>query len=232
MNILQALRYPFSDRAWPRKLGVIALLSPVPIAGQMLALGYALITLGRLQSRDNDGMLPEARPGWDLCWLGLQATLLTVICGVVVAFLGAPLLFAESRDFDPLTPAMVQALRGPSMLLVAVVSAVVSAVVVARFALTGRFGGALNPIEAWTLLRAEPAIWITAALVGYVAIEGPYALAWVLPLSGPWDAGATVLACSVFWTFGQMFNAYVISDALDWSLRSAATRAAEVRYRW
>lgn len=226
------MRYPFDDRAWPRKLGLVTLVSPVPVFGQLFALGYAITTLRRLTGRDSDGKLPEAKLGWELCWLGMQAMLLTLICGLAVAFLGAPLFFGQGTDLDPLTPAMVQALQGPSMLLVAVASTVVTAAVLARFAQTGRFGAALDPVRTWKMLRAEPAIWITAAVIGYVVTEGPYALAWVLPLKGGWDTAATVLACTVFWTYGQMINAHLIAEAVAWSRRSAAARAAEVRYRW
>ena len=82
------------------------------------------------------------------------------------------------------------------------------------------------------MLRAEPAIWIAAATIGYIVTEGPYALAWVLPLNGGWETAATVLACTVLWTYGQMINAHLIAEAANWSTRSAAARAAEVRYRW
>src|SRR5215213_6404182 len=134
MNLLQALRYPFGDRAWPRKLGLVAIVSPVPVFGQFFALGYAVTTLRQLQSRDHDGSLPEARLGWDLCWLGMQATILTLICGLAVGFLGAPLFFGQEADLDPLMPAMVQALQGPSMLLVTILSTVLTAPVLARLA--------------------------------------------------------------------------------------------------
>lgn len=233
MNLLKAISYPFADRAWHRKLGLIALVSPLPVVGQFFALGYAVTTLQRLQSRDHDGSLPEAKLGWDLCWLGLQAMLLTLICGLAVAFLGAPLFIGqETSELDPLTPAMIQALQGPSMLLVTAVSTALAAVVIARFAQTGRFLGALDPIEGWKLLRAEPALWIAAATFGYVVTEGPYALTWVLPLNGSWDTAAIIIASTVLWTYGQMINAHLLAEATAWSHRSAAARAAEIRYRW
>jgi hypothetical protein len=232
MNLLQAIRYPFGDRAWPRKLGLVAIVSPVPVFGQLFALGYAVKTLRRLQTPEHDGSLPEARLGWDLCWLGMQAMVLTLLCGLIVGFLGAPLYIGQDPKLDPLLPAMVQALQGPSMLLITIVSTVLSAAVLARFARIGTFSSALDPIELWKMLRAEPAIWVTAAIIGYIVTEGPYALAWVLPLNGGWDTAATVLACTVFWTYGQMINAHLIAEAAAWSTYSAAARAAEVRYRW
>ena len=232
MNLLQAMRYPFLDRAWPRKLGLVAIVSPAPVFGQLVALGYAVTTLRRLQSRDNDGSLPEAKLGWEICWLGMQVMLLTLICGLAVAFLGAPLFMSqEATELDALTPAMIQTLQGPSMLLVTAVSTALTAVVIARFAQTGKFLGALDPIEGWKLLRAEPAIWIAAATIGYVVTEGPYALAWVLPLKGGWDTTATVLASTVFWFYGQMINAHLIADAHEWSSKSAASSPATQPYR-
>jgi hypothetical protein len=155
-----------------------------------------------------------------------------LICGIAVALVGAPLFINEEVGAGSLAPALVQTFQGPSSLLVTCISTVVSAVVLARFALTRRFGSGFEPAAFWKLLRAEPAIWISYAIVGYLVTEGPYALVWVLPLHGGWDVGATILACSVLWTYGLMINAHLIGEAFTWSQRTAALRAAQIRYRW
>jgi len=232
MNVCRAATYLFADRAWARKVGLIALVSPVPVFGQLYGLGYANLTLRSLVTDEDDGTLPKAKLGWELCWLGIQVMLITLLCGLVVAFIGAPLSMGQETDIDSFAPALVYALQGPSSLLVSAVSAVLTAVVLARFALTRRLGGGFDPAGIWRLLRAEPAIWISYAMVGYVAIEGPYALVWVLPLHDGWDTGATLAACTVFWVYGQMINAHLIGQAYAWSRKTAALRAAEVRYRW
>jgi hypothetical protein len=232
MNLRRAATYLFADRSWPRKVGLIALVSPVPVFGQMYALGYANLTLRRMLKGNGDSVLPEAKLGWELCLRGIKVMLATLLCAVIITLLGAPLFLDSESTATTVAPALVQSLQGPSSLLVTCVSSVVTAIVLARFALTGSFGSGFNPIELWSLLRAEPAIWICYAVVGYLFIEGPYALVWVLPLRGGWDIAGTVIACSVLWTYGLMINTHLIGQAFHWSRRTAALRAAQVRYRW
>jgi hypothetical protein len=207
-------------------------VTPVPVFGQLYGLGYANLTLRSLVEDDGDGKLPEAKLGWEPCWLGIQVMLITLLCGLVVALIGAPLFMGQDTDADTFAPALVYALQGPSSLLISAISAVLTAIVTARFALTRRFGSGFDPVNAWRLLRAEPAIWISCAVIGYIAIEGPYALAWALPLHGGWDTAATIFACTVLWIYGQMINVHLISQAYAWSSKTAARSAAEVRYRW
>lgn len=232
MNLRRAATYLFADRSWPRKIGLIALVSPVPIFGQLYALGYANLTLRRMLKGNGDGDLPEAKLGWELCLRGIKVMLATLLCGLVVALLCAPLFLNSESTASTVAPALIQALQGPSSLLVTSVSSVVTAIVLARFALTSNFGSGFNPMELWSLLRAEPAIWISYAVVGYLITEGPYAIVWVLPLHGGWDIAGTLIASSVLWTYGLMINTHLIGQAFHWSRRTAALRAAQVRYRW
>jgi hypothetical protein len=233
MDLIQASTYMFRDRAWPRKYGLIAIFSLVPMLGHLYGYGYANQTLRKLVDGDEDGQtLPDARLSWDLCWLGIQVILISMICAVAVAFVGAPLFIGQESSLDAMAPALVHALQGPSALLVTAVSAVVTAVAMVRFAVTRRFGGAFDLVTSWKLLRAEPAMWIAAGVIGYLAVEGPYALVWALPLKGAWEFWATILASTVMWSYGQMINAYLIGDAYAWSKKTAALRSAEVRYHW
>jgi hypothetical protein len=231
MDLRRAATYVLADHTWPRKVGLIALVSPVPVLGQLYALGYANLTLRRILKSD-DSRLPDAKLGWELFWLGLQVALVTLICGIVVGFLGAPLFIGQDSTTEALAPALIQAVQGPSALLITTLSTVITAVVLARFAQTHRISGGFEPVELWKLLRAEPAIWISYAVVGYLLTEGPYAVAWMLPLHGGWDIFGTLVACTVLWTYGLMVNIHLIAQAYTWSHRTAALRAAHVRYRW
>lgn len=232
MDLRRASTYLFADRQWPRKIGVIALVSPLPFLGQAYALGYANLTLRGMLKGNGDSELAEVKLGWDLCLRGIKVMLTTLLCGVVVALLSAPLFVGAEPTPSTVAPALVQAFQGPSSLLVSCVSAVVTAIVLARFALTGSVVSGIDPLELWSLLRAEPAIWICYAVIGYAIAEGPYAIVWVLPLDGGWDIAGTVVACSVVWTYGLMINTHLIGQAYHWSKRTAALRSAQVRYRW
>src|SRR4026207_1132773 len=115
MDLMRASTYMFRDRAWPRKFGMIALFSPVPMLGQLYGFGYANLTLRSLvDDKNDDGTLPEARLSWDLLWLGIQIVLISLICAVVVAFVGAPLFIGQESNVDAMAPALMHALGGPS----------------------------------------------------------------------------------------------------------------------
>lgn len=232
MDLRRATTYLFVDRSWPRKIGLIALVSPVPIFGQMYALGYANLTLRRMVKGHGDRELPEAKLGWELWVRGITIMLLTLLCALISAWLCAPLFFNVEPGDVSWSPALIQTFAGPSSLVLTAVSSVLTGVVLARYALTNRFFAGCNPLEIWSLLRAEPAIWLTYALAGYVAIEGPYAVVWLLPLEGEWDIVGTIVACSVLWTYGLMINAHLLGQAFYWSTKTARMRAAQVRYRW
>lgn len=233
MNLRRAFTYMFADSAWWRKFGLITLVSPVPVFGQICTMGYSSLTLRRMVKGLGDAELPEAKLGWELCWLGLRVMLIALISGIVVGLLGAPLFIGErDTSVETIAPAIVQALQGPSSLLVTVASTVLTAVVMARFALTGSFRAGFGLGKLWALLRAEPAIWIAYAAVGFVLTEGPYGLVWILPFHGGWDIAATIVASTIIWTYGTMINVHLIGQAFVWSNRTASLRAAQVGYRW
>ena len=231
MNLHRALTYIFADRAWPRKFGLIALVAPVSVFGQMFALGYSNLMLRRMVKGLGDNELPIVKFGWELFWRGVRVMLMTLLCGIIIGLLGAPLFLGQDFTEQAMTPAIIQALQGPSAFLVTIVSTVVTAVVLARFALTGSVVSGFGFAKLWSLLRAEPTIWITYSLVGVVLTEGPYGLVWVLPLRAGWDIAATIAASTVIWSYGQMINAHLIGQAFIWSNRSAALRAAQVGYQ-
>lgn len=232
MNLFRASTYMFRARGWYRTFGVIALFSMVPVLGQLYSFGYANATLRRMVRGKGDTELPEARLGYELLWRGVRVAMLSLLVGVVVGILCAPLYAGQTSDVSVMAPALIQAIQGPTALLVTVISSAISAIVLARLALTDRIGDALNPVSAWHLLRAEPSIWISFAAIGFLITEGPIALVWVLPLHAGWDVAGTVIASTVLWTYGLMINAHLTGQAFDWAQRTARIRAAQVRYRY
>lgn len=164
--------------------------------------------------------------------MGINSALLSLISSFAVAFLCAPLFVYDRAPTSSMAPALVQALTGPSELLVTAIAAVVGAVALTRYALTNSLLAALNPLEIWAHLRAEPAIWICAATIGFLASNLPAAIVWVLPLHGEWDILATIVAASYLWMFGLMIDVHLLAQAHDWSRRAVAKRAARMGYRF
>jgi hypothetical protein len=231
MDLLAAFRYPFGEPGWARRLAPIALVAALPLLGPMFALGYANLVLGRLIAGAVPA-LPPAKLERDLMMRGLWVMLISLICGVAVTFLAAPLLTAEQPEDATFAPALVQAFYGPSSLLFTSISVVVTAAALARYAATSKIGEALRPGGIWRLLRAEPALWISSAVVGFAVCEGPRALVWVLPLSGEREGAAALLASSLVWVYGLLIEVHLIAQAYRGSVRRVAARAAAVGYRW
>ena len=238
MNIARAAAYalPFRNPTRLRGFAKVWLLAPVPLLGQLWAMGYANLALRRLLKGHGDDALPAVTVDRHLAFRGVAVMALALIVNVVVALLCAPLFFLEAPPEPDATaasipaPALVQALAGPSELLVTVIAAVVTAVVLTRYALTNSLTAALNPLAAWTHLRAEPAIWIAAATVGFLLVNGVQALVWLLPLPGGW-ADAAFVASTYAWALGQMMAVHLSAQAFAWSHRTSAKRAASVGYR-
>lgn len=232
MNLVRVETSVSFDKVWLRKLALIAFVSPVPLFGQLWALGYANLCLSRMVRGNRDTGMPEVKLGWELCWRGIRVMLVMMMCALAVALVCSPFFAGRQESTSAVAPAMVQALQGPSTLLAAIVLAVITGVALVRFALTDSIAGAVHPGKLWTLPRAEPSIWISYAAAGFVATEGPYGLAWVLPLHGGWDVAATIVSSTVLWVFGLMFNTYLLGRAFGWARRTAALRSAHVGYRW
>jgi hypothetical protein len=233
MDVLRAATYTVRNPLKARGFAKIWLLTPIPIFGMMWGTGYAVLTLRRMLKGNGDRDLPDANADWRLFLPGIYATMLSLICSVVAALLCGPLFFSsDPSNVSPMAPALIQAVAGPTDLLVTAIAAVFGAIVLTRYALTDSFLAALNPLEAWSHLRAEPSIWIFAAVVGFLACNVPAAVVWVLPLRGDWDVLATIFASSYLWMFGMMINVHLLGQAYDWSRRTAAKRAARMGYRW
>jgi hypothetical protein len=82
-------------------------------------------------------------------------------------------------------------------------------------------------------LRAEPAIWIAATVVGFAIAEAPAALAWLLPLSSSWQVLALLLATALFRPIGLLSHGHLIGQAHRWSAQTLARRRPMiVRVRW
>jgi hypothetical protein len=230
MDLVRASTYMFADKRWLYKFGLIVLVSPIPIFGQLWALGFVNHCLQRIVKGNAE--LPDVKLNWQLAWQGIRVFMVMAICTLVIGLLSAPLFIGQDATEATYAPAMIQAFQGPSALLVTIVAAVVTGVALLRFAMTNSFMAAFHLPTLWKQVRAEPAIWICFTLVGFVLTEGPYALVWILPLQGSWDVLATMLSTSIFWVIGLMINAHLVAQAYTWSQRTASSRATEVRYRW
>jgi hypothetical protein len=239
MDLRRAATHVFDDPRWPAKLGKAGLIASVPILGSVFLAAYALQSTRAAATGDPDAARGEWR--WDTWTLmtGLKCQLLTIVCGLASALLTLPLWKLEGRESgsgveaaDP-TPVLIGAFHGPTHLLAASVMALFTALCLARFAITGSAWAALDVAAIWSHLRAEPAIWIAAAVVGFVIAEGPVALAWLLPLSESWQVPALLLATVCFRPIAVLAQAHLNGQAYRSSAQVLARRRPLiVKVRW
>jgi hypothetical protein len=238
MDVRRAMTFAFGDPRWFAKLGRAGMVALIPLIGSVLILpAFALAAIRAAANGDERTELADCRMDAATLVIGLKCQVLTMICGLAAGLLTFPLWGIDSSmSTSPsatadMAPALVGALQGPSLLLTTVVTAVLSAVGLARFAVTGSARAALDVAAIWSHLRAEPAIWIAAAVVGFTIEQAPVTLAWLLPAS--MQLPAMLIAIAVFWPFALLVQAHLIGQAHRWSAQTLARRRPLiVRVRW
>jgi len=172
---------------------------------------------------------------------GLKCQLLMVVCGLAAGLLTLPLWGLDTPESasngaagaaDP-APALVSAFHGPTYLLTTALMALLGGLCLARFAVIGSAWAALDVGAIWSHLRAEPANWIAATVVGFAIAEAPVAFAWLLPVSSSWQVLALLLATVLFRPIGLLTQGHLIGQAHRWSAQTLARRRPMiVRVRW
>ncbi|MEA2583893.1 MAG: hypothetical protein QOF33_1978 [Thermomicrobiales bacterium] len=225
-----------------RKARKIRAIACVPIVGQLVLFAYALHILRTVATDDEESGLPECRWDTTVLMIGLKCQLLTIVCGLAAGLLTLPLWTLSAGDSGATStaesmapsPALVSALHGPTVLLTTTIMALLSALCLTRYAVTGSAWSGLDIAAIWSHLRAEPTIWIAAALIGFTIEQMPSTLAWLLPLPTSWQLPALLIATALFWPFAMLVQAHLIGQAHCWSAQTLARRRRPliVRVRW
>ncbi|MBI4769453.1 MAG: DUF4013 domain-containing protein [Chloroflexi bacterium] len=175
MDIGASFSFITSDRDWIKKIAIGALLAFTGI-GIIAVTGWSVEIMRRLARND-----PELLPDWNnfgqyaldglklgvigFVWV-LPLILIGACAGIAAAFMGGDL----SSDAGGILSLLVLSCVG---LLAVVYSLLLSFLLPAAAGLLadgGDFGQALNPANAFRLLRANPGGFVVAALLGGVAI--------------------------------------------------------------
>jgi hypothetical protein len=239
MDLRRALTYPFADPRWPAKLGRAATVACLPIVSQFALSAYALQAIRTVATKPDDTDLPEWRLDLTVLILGFKCQLLTIVCGLAAGLLTLPLWALTTADTDSSkattnpAPVLISAFHDPTTLLATALMALFASLCLARFATTGSAWAALDLSALWSHLRAEPAIWIAAAVLGFAIEETPATLAWLLPLPTSWQLPALLLATALLWPFAMLVQAHLIAQAHRWSSQTLARRRPLiVKVRW
>jgi len=158
--------FPFKDPDWFKKIGIIALVSLIPIVGQLVALGWGLEVARRVINHDPD-LLPSLEFGEQLK-KGFQAWVISLVYSLPMIILTLPMNLAlpigQMLEIDEETLSIVMiavsvCCGGLSVIYGIFMSFMLSAAF-GRFVVEGTIGAGLKFGEVWKMVKAAPVAYL------------------------------------------------------------------------
>ncbi|MCX8024882.1 MAG: DUF4013 domain-containing protein [Thermanaerothrix sp.] len=175
MDFGRAFGFVFQDKDWLRKIIIPALVSLIPIIGQLIVLGWGLNVTRRVMAHDPEP-LPDLDFGGDLARgfqafvIGLVYALPIMVVSMVFGAFGG-LIGAQGNDVsDALTLlySLLSVCFGLFSLIYGVLLAVVLPAAYANFLAKGSLGAGLNFGEVFRLVRAAPGAYLLVLVGSFV----------------------------------------------------------------
>ncbi len=173
MDFGKAFTYPFDDPDWLKKLVVIALISLIPIFGQLVLMGYIVGIVRRVIQR-NDVLLPDATNFGELFSNGWKLFVISLVYGLpaflLFAFFGLVMTFSANQDggiWDVITFITICLMCLPSLYLILYV--LIAPAALGRFAATGEMKDALKFGTVFGQLRRAPSAYLIVFLGSIVS---------------------------------------------------------------
>ncbi len=170
MNFGQAFTYVFKDADWFKKIIIVALVSLIPVIGQMVAFGFAMEIMKRVINND-----PTPLPEFDFGGFlgkGFQAMVINLVYYIpliifyipiqVVPFLGASM---DNADVAGYLTIGVSCICGGLAFLYAILIAFVLPIALGKFNTEGSIGAAFKFGEIFPLVR-KAIVPILVAILG------------------------------------------------------------------
>ncbi len=180
MDYGTAFTYPQQDSEWLKKWVILSLIGLIPIAGQILMLGY-MLEIARRVITNHPTPLPEWSDFGALAKQGVfgfvASLAYTLPIIVLFACAYAPLISAPLAAGDD--PETLNTLMSAASLiatccfcvvfLLAVTVSIILPAALGRLAVTGEIGSAFQFNEVIALVRAQPATYLIVALLSGIA---------------------------------------------------------------
>ena len=212
MDIGRAFVFPFEDSDWVKKLVVIAIISLIPIIGQVWLLGWSTEITRRVIRKDTEQLAGFDDLGAQLV-LGLKAFVIGFVYAIPMFIFAAPIpltsVFAGSDTADTVIP-LVSACCGCLLLIYGILLAFIIPAGFGELAATDQLGSAINPARILELIRAD---------------FGAYVIAWLGAIVAGFIGGLGIILCFVGMIF-TMAYAYAIIGHLYGQAYVKATEAA------
>lgn len=161
-----AFSFPFKDQEWFKKIALVALVSLIPVVGQLIVLGWGLEIAKRV-IEDNHDTLPELDFGGQL-GRGFQAFVIGFVYALPVFILMIPIQavgpigVALDLSDDILTPLMVivSICCGGLLFLYSIFLAFMMPAAYGNFVAKGTIGDGLRFAEVFGLVRSAPVAYL------------------------------------------------------------------------
>jgi hypothetical protein len=184
MQFGQAFSYVFQDPDWIKKIGIGALISLIPIVGQIVVMGWMIEIIQRVIQND-----PTPMPNWDdfggKLIRGLKAWVVSLVYSIPIIILVIPIsiisaLATNSNGSSQQTMGIIAMLisicAGLLIFVYSILMMLVMPASLAKLAITDNIGAALKFGEIISTVRSNISVWLMvlvgAICVGFIAPLG------------------------------------------------------------
>ncbi len=217
MEFGKAFSFVFEDSNWIKKIVLAALISLIPLIGQIYLIGFGL-EVGRRVIRRESPLLPDVAFG-ECLGLGFKSFVIGLVYAIPAILLSLPItivsVLAESggssADMEPLIIA-VSVCCTSLMVVYGIALWIWIPAAQGNFLATGNLGAAFRFSEIFALLKAAPGAYLLVLLGGLIG-------GFIAPL-GTIACGIGVLLTSTYVVvfaghlYGQAYNAAIANKAL------------------
>jgi len=180
MQFGRAFSFAFEDPDWLKKIGIAALVSLIPLVGQIFLVGWGVEVMRRVINRDAVP-LPDWTDFSGHLVRGLKATVVYLVYSLPMilfgfcmwaGMMGSTLLFAgDEANVEAASIAMivVAGALGCLMLIYGILMAFLLPAALARMAVSGNLGGAFRIGDVFKLVRAAPGPYVLVILGSMLA---------------------------------------------------------------
>ena len=217
MDLGKAFSFVFEDPDWLKKIVIAALISLIPIIGQIYLVGYGM-EVGRRVIRHDPRPLPDIDFGESLS-LGFKSFVIGLVYSIPAILLSVPISIVSSMSSDAngdiiASPVFVAVSLccGGLLLLYGLLIWVWIPAAEGNFLATGSIGAAFRLKEVAALLKAAPGAYLMV-LVGLFVSGILASLGTILCVIGVLLTSTYAVVISGH-LYGQAYNAAIANKAL------------------
>lgn len=176
MDFGLAFSFPFKDADWFKKIGLVALVTLIPVIGQLVLLGWALEITRRVID-ETATPLPELNFGQQL-GKGFQVFLIGLVYAIPLILFMIPLIIVDAAGTRMLDSgntgvgtalALLSVCCGGLIFLYSLVMAFLMPAAIGEFAAKGSLGAAFQFGKVFGLVRKAPVAYLVVVLGGLIA---------------------------------------------------------------